>query len=67
MDIFNNISDIVDSLTNDTPNTYELVRNRLLETYTVHTHLLAVGTTAHFVPSLVWPNHEPVAVPVATW
>ena len=34
MDIFNNISDIVDSLTNDTPNPYELVRNRLLETYT---------------------------------
>ena len=32
-DILNDISDVVDSLTNDTPNPYELVKNRLLETY----------------------------------
>ena len=33
-DVLNDISDVVDSLTDDTPNPYELVRNRLLETYT---------------------------------
>ena len=33
-DILNDISDVVDSLTDDTPNPYELVKNRLLETYT---------------------------------
>ena len=33
-DVLNDISDVVDSLTDDTPNPYELVRNHLLETYT---------------------------------
>ena len=32
-DVLNDISDVVDSLTDDTPNPYELERNRLLETY----------------------------------
>ena len=32
-DVLNDIRDVVDSLTNDTPNLYELVWNRLLETY----------------------------------
>ena len=33
-DVLNDISDVVDSLMDDTPNPYELVKNRLLETYT---------------------------------
>ena len=33
-DVLNDISDVVDSLLEDTPNPYELVKNRLLETYT---------------------------------
>ena len=33
-DILNDISDVVDSLLDDSPNPYELVKNRLLETYT---------------------------------
>ena len=33
-DVLNNISDVVDSLKDDTPNPYELVKNCLLETYT---------------------------------
>ena len=33
-DILNDISDVVDSLMDDTPNPYDLVKNRLLETYT---------------------------------
>ena len=33
-DVLNDISGVVDSLTDDTPNPYELVKNRLLETYT---------------------------------
>ena len=32
-DVLNDISDVVDSLTNDTPNPYELLKNHLLETY----------------------------------
>ena len=32
-DVLNDISDVVDSLLEDTPNPYELVKNRLLETY----------------------------------
>ena len=33
-DVLNDISDVVDSLTDATPNPYELAKNRLLETYT---------------------------------
>ena len=33
-DVLNDISGVVDNLTDDTPNPYELVKNRLLETYT---------------------------------
>ena len=33
-DVLNDISDVVDSLMDDTPNPYDLVKNRLLETYT---------------------------------
>ena len=33
-DILNDISNVVDSFTDDTPNLYELVKNHLLETYT---------------------------------
>ena len=33
-DVLNDISDVVDSLIDATPNPYELVKNRLLETYT---------------------------------
>ena len=40
-DVLNNISDVVDSLTDDTPNPYELVKNRLLETYTLTRRQLA--------------------------
>ena len=33
-DVLNDISDVVDSLMDDTPNPYDLVKNHLLETYT---------------------------------
>ena len=34
-DVLNDISNVVDSLTVDTPNPYELMRNCLLETYSI--------------------------------
>ena len=39
-DVLNDISDVVDSLMDDTPNPYDLVKNRLLETYTPTRQLL---------------------------
>ena len=55
-DVLNNISDVVDSLTDDTPNPYELVKNRLLETYTPTRWQLArqLMTFPHI--SGVWPT-----------
>ena len=67
-DILNNISDVVDSLTDATPNPYELAKNRLLETYTP---TLAACSAALDISPCSWCvfRHagESAVVTVAAW
>ena len=55
-DVLNDISDVMDSLTDATPNPYELAKNRLLETYTPNRSQLARQLLTFPHVAGVWPT-----------